>query len=185
MNKEIPTCISAANRIINRTNALNDWRHVNGQHRVKLTGRRLQKILYLCQLFWYIDHEDSNMIPEDFYAWSTGPIIPQIFDFFLVYQDGDMCPLQDLETYTLSDEEFDLINIVVDNTIDISTETLIDYSQSVDGPWTNVYKEFEGVFNVISKNCIKQYIRRYDHQKEMFDFIHKKTNFEGKVLVKR
>lgn len=182
---EIPICISVANRIINRTNAQNVWRWEKGQYKVKLTGRRLQKILYLCQLFWYADHEESNMIPENFYAWGTGPVIPQIYDIFPVYQDGDMCPLKKLETYTLSAEEVDLINKIVDNTIDISTETLIDYTQLADTPWSNVFKEYGVEHGVISDDSIKQYIRKPEHQRELLDFIQKKVNYEGTTLVKK
>ena len=70
MNKEISISTSAVNRIINRNEANNRYRIEElGKPKVKITTRRVQIILYLCQLFWYIDHEDSNMIPEDFVAW--------------------------------------------------------------------------------------------------------------------
>jgi len=185
MNKEIPRCISAANRIINRTNAQNIWRIELGKSRVKLTGKRLQKILYLCQLFWYIDHEESNMIPEDFQAWPNGPVIPEIYNHFFVYQDGDMCPLLNTDSYTLNEEEADLINKVVDNTVDLSTEAIIDYTQLPVGPWTQAYRDYQGVYSVISKDSIKQYIRRDEHQRELLDFIQKKVNCERPVFTKK
>lgn len=164
-------CIAAANRIINRTNAQNEWRSTNGQSRVKLTGKRLQKLLYLCQLFWYIDHEESRMITEDFQAWPNGPVIPQIYDHFSVYQDGDMCPLLTASSASLTPEEASLINKVVDNTIDIPTEAIIDYTHNPDGPWAQVYRDSQGVYRTISKESIKQFIRNQDHQNELFNFI--------------
>lgn len=184
MNKEIPICISAANRIINRTNANNRWRVEElGKPRVRLTGKRLQKILYLCQLFWYIDHEESNMIPEDFVAWAKGPVIPEIYDHWMVYQDGDMYP-RPYANYTLSEEEADLINRVVDNTIDISTETIIDYIQLTNEPWINVYKKYGTRRGVISKESIKQFIRKDEVQKELVDFILKRVTYEELVLTR-
>lgn len=184
MNKEIPICISAANRIINRTNAQNIWREELGRPRVKLTGKRLQKILYLCQLFWYIDHEESKMIPENFQAWPNGPVIPEIYNHFFVYQDGDMCPVQNV-AYTLNEEETDIINTIVDNTVDISTEAIVNYIQLHDEPWSQAYRDYQGVYSVISKDSIKQYIRRDEVQRELLDFIQTKVTYEDQVLTKK
>lgn len=169
--REMPMCIAAANRIINRTNAQNAWRVDLGKPRVKLTGKRLQKLLYLCQLFWYVDHEESKMITEDFEAWPNGPVIPRIYDFFSVYQDGDMSPLRNVGTYTLTSEESDLINKVVDSTIDIPTEAIIDYTHSSNSPWDRVYRNGEGMYNTIPKEYIRKYISDPAHQMELIDFI--------------
>lgn len=169
--RDTPMCIAAANRIISRTNAQNAWRSEHEKSRVRLTGKRLQKLLYLCQLFWYIDHEESKMITEDFQAWPNGPVIPQIYDYFSVYQDGDMCPLQNVGTYSLTQEERTLINKVVDSTIDIPTESIIDYTHIPDGPWATVYKNGQGVYETISKESIKQYIKETPHQEELISFI--------------
>jgi len=182
MNKEIPISTSAANRIINRTEAHNRWRVEElGKPKVKITTRRVQIILYLCQLFWYIDHEDSNMIPEDFVAWGNGPVIPEIYNELPVYQEGDVF-LKRCGKYTLTQEERDLINIVVDNTIDISTETIIDYIRSTNEPWINAYRIrvsriSRGIRQeeVISKESIKQFIRNETAKRELFDFIKNET----------
>ena len=174
MNKEIPKCISVANRIINRTNAQNVWRYELEKPKVKLTAKRIQKIMYLCQLFWFIDHKESNLIQEDFVAWHNGPVVPEIYDYWGVWQEGDMNPYP-YETYKLSKEETDVINIIVDNTIDIPTETIIDYIQTQFGPWEQVYKSHLRLYDVISKDRIRQYICREDAQKELIDFIKNET----------
>lgn len=179
VKRDIPMCIAAANRIIDRTNAQNAWRHNLGKPRVKLTGKRLQKLLYLCQLFWYIDHEESRMITEDFQAWPNGPVIPQIYNYFCVYQDGDMCPLLNLSTYSLENEEATLINKIVDNTIDIPTEAIIDYTHLPNGPWAQVYNDGQDTYGTISKDSLKQYIRNQAHQAELFKFIQDGQTHEG------
>lgn len=171
---EVPKCYSVVNRIINRTNAQNKWRYELGKPRVNLTAKRVQKIIYLCQLFWFIDHEDSNMIPEDFVAWPNGPVIPEIYDYWMVYQDGDMCPCPYVK-YELSEEEAEIINIIVDNTIDIPTETIIDYTHTPGAPWEQSYKGPDIPFNIIPKNIIKQYICNEQAQIELIDFIKKET----------
>lgn len=183
--KEVPRCYSAVNRIINRTNAQNDWRYELGKTKVKLTGKRVQKIIYLCQLFWFINHEDSNMIPEDFVAWPNGPVIPEIYDYWMVYQDGDMCPCPYVK-YELTEEETEIINIVVDNTIDIPTEAIIDYTRTAFGPWHQVYKNKQITYGVISKDRIKQYICSEAAQRELIDFIKNETaKYENLGVLKK
>lgn len=174
MNREVPKCVSVANRIINRTNAQNVWRYELGKPKVRLTAKRVQKIMYLCQLFWFIDHDESNMIPEDFIAWPMGPVIPEIYDYWAVWQEGDMLPYP-YAKYELSEEETEIINIIVDNTIDIPTEVIIDYTHTPFGPWERVYKGPLRPFNVISKDRIKQYICSEDAQRELIDFIKSET----------
>lgn len=176
--KELPMCIAAANRIINRTNAQNMWRSKHGLPRVKLTGKRLQKILYLCQLFWYVDHNESQMITEVFQAWPNGPVIPRVYDFFSVYQDGDMYPLRNVGTHELNPEEQDLINKVVDTTINIPTEAIIDYTHATGGPWDLVYKGGQGVYNTIGNESIRSYIKDGKHQDELISFIRKWQHYE-------
>ena len=178
MNKEIPISTSVVNRIINRTKANNRYREEElGKPKVKITTRRVQIMLYLCQLFWYIDHEESNMIPEDFVAWGSGPVIPEIYDELPLYLEGDVF-LKRYGKYTLTQEEKDLINNVVDNTIDISTETIIDYIRTTNEPWINAFKihiSYGIRREVIPKESIKQFIRKDESQRELFDFIKKET----------
>lgn len=170
--KRMPVCLAAANRIIERTNAQNEWRTQNKKSRIELTGKRLQKLLYLCQLFWYIDHEDSSMITEDFEAWPNGPVIPQIYDYFKIYQDGDMSPLLDLSSYKLNEEETKIINSVVDSTINISTEAIIDFTHRANGPWAQAYDNSnQEEYRTIPKDDIKNYIRSRDNQEDLFRFI--------------
>jgi len=182
--REVPRCYSAVNRIINRTNEQNARRYEMGKTIVKLTSKRLQKILYLCQLFWFIEKDESNMIPEDFQAWPHGPVISEIYDYWAVYHDGyiSQCPYV---RYKLSKEETDLINQIVDNTIDMSTWEIIDYTQLPDGPWAQAYQDYQGVRSVISKDSMKQYIRKDETQRELRNFILNNETREASVKAKK
>ena len=174
MNREIPKCISVANRIINRTNAQNDWRYELGKPTVMLSVKRIQKIMYLCQLFAFMENTESNMIPEDFVAWANGPAVPELYDYWLVSHEGYMNPYPNTK-YQLSEEEKEIINIVVDNTIDIHTETIIDFIQNSQVPWKETFKTPFSPYSVISKESIKQFIRNETAQRELFDFIKNET----------
>lgn len=171
---EIPKCVSVANRIINRTNAQNDWRYKLGKPMVMLSVKRIQKIMYLCQLFEFIENTESNMIPEDFVAWPNGPVVCELYDYWLVSHEGYMQPYPNI-SYQLSEKETEIINIVVDNTIDISTEAIIDYTHTPFGPWEQVYKNNKYPYGVISKDRIKQYIRNENIQRELIIFIKNET----------
>jgi uncharacterized phage-associated protein len=169
--RQMPVCVAVANRIINRTNAQNTWRYETRKPKVKLTSKRLQKLLYMCALFWYVDHDYCAMIPEDFVAWSHGPVIPEIYDYFAVYQDGDICPIPSI-VYQLNEEETDLINRVVDSTIDIHTEAIIDFTQIGYGPWRYAYDRESPTENKVIKKCnMRHYVRDELCQDELFDFI--------------
>lgn len=174
MNKEIPKCISVANRIISRTNAQNYWRYDLGKPAVMLSVKRIQKIMYLCQLFAFIEDTESNMIPEDFVAWANGPAIPELYDYWLVSHEGYMNPFPNTK-YQLSEEEIEIINIVVDNTIDIHTETIIDFIQTSQTPWKETFKTPFSPYSVISKESIKQFIHNEESQRELFNFIKNET----------
>lgn len=174
-------CLAAANRIINRTNAYNTWQAsltagTSGTEtpKVKLNGKRLQKILYLCQLVWFIDHDDSQMITEDFEAWPNGPVIREIYDHFSVFQDGDMLPLQNIDSRSLNNEERDLINKVVDITIEIPTEKIIDYTHLPGSPWSQVYVKDSSNYRIIPKSAIRDYIKEQKNKAALFEFLHKK-----------
>lgn len=170
MSKEIPKCISVANRIISRTNAQNDWRYELGKPTVMLSVKRIQKIMYLCQLFAFMENTESNMIPEDFVAWANGPAVPELYDYWLVSHEGYMNPYPNTK-YQLSEEETEIINIVVDNTIDIPTETIIAFIQDSQAPWKETFKTPFSPYSVISKESIKQFIRKEESQIELFEFI--------------
>lgn len=170
---EMPKCIGAANKIIDRVNAHNYWRATNGIPRLQMTGKRLQKLLYICQLVWLIDHDKSEMITDDFQAWPNGPVIPEIYNSFKVWQEGDMQPALEIVGRELTDEEADIINRVIDNTMDISTEAMIEYSHNTN-PWKDVYNNTVIEYATITQQSIKNYIKELENQEIFFDFISNK-----------
>ena len=105
-----------------------------------------------------------------------------------IYQEEDVF-LKRCGKYTLTQEERDLINIVVDNIIDISTETLIDYIRSTNEPWINAFKIrlIHGIRQeeIISKESIKQIIRKDESQRELFDFIKNETSKQENEKLKK
>ena len=87
------------------------------------------------------------------------------------FKRGVLCKIQD----------------VFQQQIELSTEAIVDYICSLDGPWAQTYKDGQGLYSVISKKDIKQYIRREDRQRELINFIKNDDNIkcDGPILVKK
>lgn len=158
--KEAPMCLAVANRIINRTNAHNRMRADLGQPIVSMNGKRLQKILYLCQLEWIAEGHRDYLISDDFEAWVKGPVVASIYNVFSIYQDGGMLPYRSKDIKGLSEEERRIINYVVDSTIDIDTDTIVAFTHTPGGPWDQAYnnRDNEGRWPVIPKETIRRYM---------------------------
>lgn len=168
-------CIAIANRIINRTNAHNSMRRAEGRVPILMNGKRLQKILYLCQLVWLAEDNEDYLIPDDFEAWAKGPVVASIYDVFSIYQDGDMFPYisKNKTIQPLTDKARNVINYVVDSTIDIDTDTIIEFTHASGGPWEQAYRNRNQNERrpVISKENIRAYIDISDNREILRKFL--------------
>lgn len=166
-------CIAVANRIINRTNAHNLMRRDEGKSPVSMNGKRLQKILYLCQLEWIAKGHANDLISDNFEAWAKGPVIDSVYNVFSIYQDGGMLPYRGKDVELLSDEERKVINYVVDSTIDYDTDKIIAYTHSKGGPWDQIYnnRDNDGRWSIIPKELIRSYIESEKGKKQLRNFL--------------
>lgn len=173
--RNCPMCIAIANRIINRTNAHNLMRRAEGRPPILMNGKRLQKVLYLCQLEWLAEGNRNYLISDDFEAWAKGPVVASIYDVFSIYQDGDMFPYRSKNKIIqpLTDKERNVINYVVDSTIDIDTDTIIEFTHTPGGPWDQAYKNRNQNERrpVISKENIRAYIDISDNREILRKFL--------------
>lgn len=164
--EQAPICITAANRIINRTNAQNAWRYQTGKPRVKYQIKRVQLLLYFAKLVWLCDYQDCEMIPENFMSYA-GPRIFALYEYWPTWSEGDMYPRKELETRPLTKEEEDFINALVDTTIDISAETLQDYANLSKGP----VKVSEKAGVDVTKETMRCYVKHKDNQEKLIYFL--------------
>lgn len=168
-------CLAVANRIINRTNAHNRVRAGLKQPAIPMNGKRLQKILYLCQLEWIAEGHKDYLISDDFEAWVKGPVVSSIYNIFSIYQDGGMLPYQTKDVNALSEEERCVINKIVDNTIGIDTDTIVAFTHTPGGPWDQVYNNEDKRVQrpVIPKETIRKYMSSEKSRKQLQIFITK------------
>ena len=169
-NRPSKMCLLVANRIINRTKANNLFRRDYGMNHVQLNGIRLQKVLYLCYLYNLIINK-NELFSDDFEAWFKGPVVSNIYNAFSVLR-SDLMPIQMSNSDDkLNDEQGNLINYVVDSTIDLSINDLIDFSRISNGPWKMVFNVSgdSQLSPIIENKLLKEYAR--NNEKEILDFI--------------
>lgn len=164
-------CLAVANRIISRTNAHNRMRREQNDSIISMNGKRLQKILYLCQLYWIAEGNDGYLIPDDFEAWAKGPVIDSIYSIFSVYQDGGMLPYRNDDLKPLTQKECSAVNFIVDSTIEIDTDTIIEFTHIPNGPWAQVYYHSDEIRPVIPKETIRGYISDSKNKMQFFKFL--------------
>lgn len=169
-NRPSKMCLLVANRIINRTNANNSYRRDCGMNHIQLNGIRLQKVLYLCYLYNLIINK-NELFSDDFEAWFKGPVVSNIYNVFSV-TGRDLLPVpMSNSDDKLNDEQVDLINYVVDSTIDLSINDLINFSRISNGPWKIVFNVSgdSQLSPIIENKLLKEYAR--NNEKEILDFI--------------
>lgn len=132
-------CIAAANRIIEKTNEFNNQHDF--QDKIFMTCKRLQKILYFCDVEYMQRNFGKSMFKDEFQAWPSGPVIPSVYHQFMQYQTGDMEPIPSEEKENLSKEMMDVIDYVLDKTNGMDTIDLIKLSHVPKGPWSLAYNE--------------------------------------------
>lgn len=169
-NRPSKMCLLVANRIINRTNANNLFRRDCGMNHIQLNGIRLQKVLYLCYLYNLIINK-NELFSDDFEAWFKGPVVSNIYNVFSV-TGRDLLPVpMSNSDDKLKNEQVDLINYVVDSTIDLSLNDLINFSRISNGPWKMVFNVSSDsqLSPIIDNKLLKEYAR--NKEKEILNFI--------------
>lgn len=121
------TYVQISDYIINLINNINN-------KKIKLSCKRLQKILYFCEVNYLKHSNGKSLISDDFYAWGSGPVIPGVYYMYMQFQDGFMYPL--IGKYlNLNDEVKEILDKTVKETNNYTTEELIDFSRVKGGPW--------------------------------------------------
>lgn len=121
------TYVQISDYIINLINNINN-------KKIKLSCKRLQKILYFCEVNYLKHSNDKSLISDDFYAWGSGSVIPGVYYMYMQFQDGFMYPL--IGKYlNLNDEVKEVLDKTVKETNNYTTEELIDFSRVKGGPW--------------------------------------------------
>ena len=171
--KNIYSALSVALYIVNYSNDKN----------YLISNLKLQKLLYLVQAFFLISKKDGGPFFNDVIeAWAFGPVVPEVYDFFLRFgYSAEIPKIDSWQEYeeedpwnTLHDVYWDeaeikkadkvLINQVVDFFAEYTSTDLCNLvcSQS---PWIDTWDT--GLINCeITKEKIKEYFLREENKYE-------------------
>lgn len=143
-------CRSIANYIIEETNKFNEDKSFREQ--VMISGKRLQKILYFCNIEYMKKHNGEPLFRDNFYAWPSGPVIPDIYYMYIQYQNGENIPRYESKIFKLTAEEINIIDKVLKQTQELDSRDLINITNINDGPWQRYYNEYDSDHNQIIPN---------------------------------
>lgn len=155
-------CLSVANRIIDRNNAYNDWRAGKKMDQVVMSLKRLQDIIYFIQVIWISANKTCDMIPEEFACWPQGPMMEGLYDFWQPYENITKT-FKFYETRPLTETECIIVDRVVDNTINMTTDEIHEFACERKNPWHVALRS--GLLKV-SKTIILNYMFNVENKKK-------------------
>lgn len=133
-------CIEIADYIIIKINEMNQVRA--GQDRIRLSCKRLQKLIYFSEVRYMQLNNGKQLFEDNYYAWPSGPVVPEIYYTYVEFQTGEMLPLDEHSGDKLEPNIKIIIKDLLYDTINMSTEDLIRYSHVKNGPWAkHIYNE--------------------------------------------
>ena len=141
-------CRAVANYIIEEINKFNESKSLREQ--VMISGRRLQKLLYFCNIEYMKIHNGETLFEDYFYAWPTGPVVPGIYYVFVPISIGKYIPMiYEGEKLELTSKEKTIIDKVLKQTHELDSRDLINITNINGGPWQQLYNEQDPEHNQI------------------------------------
>lgn len=127
----IDMCYKYADYIIKKVNEHNEKCPEN--EKILLNNKRLQKVLFIASVQYAREHNGKKLFTDNFEAWSYGPVIPEVYRDYSIFQSGYMIPLYPEEK--IDEEKQIALDFAFKQTINISTKKLIENAHVKGSPW--------------------------------------------------
>ena len=120
-----------------------------------ISNLKLQKILYFVQAEFLVS-TDQPCFAEEIEAWDFGPVVPEVYQEYKIFGSANIPVFRrGVRTITISRDDQELINGIVDECAQYSASALVDITHR-QTPWIEAYNR-PGYNNVISKESIREY----------------------------
>lgn len=134
----------------------------------KMSNTMLQKILF----YAYVDYAVNNKEPlfsDSFYAWDRGPVLPEIYNEYSIFQYGVM-KINGTDGELTDESKKEVLLSNYKKLIDKNISEIVEKTHKEGSPWANHY----------SKNFFDFFIEGKDKipYKEIYDFYIIKENYE-------
>lgn len=130
-------CRAIANYIIEKINEYNKDKPFKEQ--VFLHDKKLQKLLYFCEIEYMKENNGKTLFDDEYYAWPSGPVIVEIYTQYIQLKDGKMKTAYEKNEPTLSKDIKLIIDKILELTKDLDTIDLVNISKLPDSPYDKVY----------------------------------------------
>lgn len=160
--------------IIYKTREINKTKKDN--ERIRMTGKRLQRIVYFSYVNYMIKTSgNKTMFKDEWYAWDSGPVIPDIYFAYDKYENGELAPLKNNQKKCILSAD---IQITIDEILELTSsikdvEILNNEARIIGGPWEQSYESEDPYHDqVISDSSIyefyKEKIPKHVKSKKMY-----------------
>ncbi len=151
-------CRAVANYIIEQINKYNEGK--NPKEQVLMSTKRLQKLLYFCEVEYMIKNNGEPLFTDEFYALPSGPFIESVVPEYIKCKDGRI-PIKN--EVSLPEDIKIIIDQILELTKELDTSDLIKITNVPGGPHSKVYKE-EGRDHkqIVSKEDTYLYYSKYN-----------------------
>lgn len=156
-------CYKYADYVIKKINEENK----NKENKIILNNKRLQKILFIASVEFSRRHNGEKMFNEDFYAWTYGPVMPEVYSSYSIFQHGQMMPLSK-EWQEISPEKMEILDEVLKKTEKLDTDDLIANTHKEGTPWNNAFSLSDNKTQIISSEDIFNYYKDKSHYNELY-----------------
>lgn len=137
-------CIVISNYIIKELNKVNKGKTLQEYIIIK---KRIQRILYICDIEYMKINNGQPLFEDNFYAWTSGPVIPYIYYTFLPYQSKKIEPGNINEQLKLTNKEKNIIDKVLKETKELDIVELTNITNINNGPWQQIYNKSNSNYN--------------------------------------
>lgn len=144
-------------------------RHYNQSF--KLNNKRLQKILFVANVIYSRKNKGERLFEDTFEAWDHGPVMPEVYKAYSIFQLGKMYPL--LPEAKILSKKIEAIEEALEVTKNIETNQLIDNTHKENTPWTLHYNNEKPSlisdcgFNQISQESIYEFYRKKENYEQL------------------
>ena len=121
-----------------------------------ISNLQLQKILYFIQVA-FLQRYGQVCFDDEFEAWKLGPVVRDVYNQYCYYGSFKLRQQYTDVNIPLGFEEISLLNEVIDLKSQKTARQLVQESHEPGRAWARVFRNGEGLYDIIDRNLIKAY----------------------------
>lgn len=125
-----------------------------------VTNLKLQKLMYFMEAIYMSVADSENLYSEEFYAWEFGPVCKKLYEKYASFEsyEIELTDEQNRLAHDIPNVNYLLVQILYKLFGDWTTYDLVEFTHSVDSPWSKVYDGKNGSI-IVDKNQTKEWFK--------------------------